>query len=100
MKGAGDALAREIVRLHSCDAAAIEVNVALGWLIDARDHVEGRGLARPIGTDETDQLAGLHFEIEFRHSRESAKADGGVIEFKQRMTHAAPPFFRFQVNRP
>lgn len=100
LERAGDSLAREVVRLHSGDAAAIEVDMAFGGLIDTRDHVEGCGLACTIGTDEADQLTGLHFEAELRYGREPAEADGGVIELEQRLAHAAPPFFRFQVNKP
>ena len=52
-----DTAMRDDVGAQRPDRLAFEADVAAGRRVDAGDHVEHRGLARPVRSDQADQLA-------------------------------------------
>ena len=75
---------RDVMRLAADDGFAVERNFALRRLINAGDKIEHRRLARAIRADEPDQFVAPDLQIQFRHRRQSAEADGGFVELEQR----------------
>ena len=89
------------MRTQSRNVLALKQNAAFRGLIDAGDEIECRGLACAVGPDEADKFTRLQRQAELGHGRQTAKADGRVIELKQRLAHsAALAGLRFQVKRP
>ena len=70
---------RDLIRLETDDALAIELNGSRGRLIHAGDEIERRGLARAIRPDKTDKLALVNEKIKIRYSLEAAKYFGNVF---------------------
>src|SRR5581483_741610 len=64
LERARDAEPRDLVRLESHDAAPVEHDIALVRLVQPRDGIEQRGLARAVRPDHADDLALAHLEIE------------------------------------
>ena len=64
LKSAGDAAAVEDGGRESVDALAGEFDGSGGWRVDAGDEIEGRGLASTVGSDESDEFAGIDGEGE------------------------------------
>src|SRR2546425_2316974 len=52
------------------------------------DHVEQRGLARPVGSDDDPQLAAVHVENEPAERLEAVVVDGDVVEIDDRVRAA------------
>ena len=69
--------------LNSCVGNAADVDLPLGRLVDAGEHVEDRRLAGAVRTDQADQLVRLDGEIEMRHRRQAAEADRDVLRVEQ-----------------
>ena len=90
------------MRLDARNVTAAEVNGASGGLIDARDHVEGRGFACAVRTDEPYEFIRLHAQAEIANGGQAAEANGRPVEMEQGSTHiaAAPFFFWPRVNKP
>src|SRR3546814_16282959 len=65
------------------DVLAVPTDVPVGWLIDARNHVEYGRLAGAIGADEPDNLAGPHLEAKIINRAQAAKTAAYAFEFEQ-----------------
>src|SRR5690606_20176905 len=69
-------------------------------LIDPGDHVESRRLARPVGTDQPDQLAFADGGGQSGNGGQAAEPDRDILEFQQRGAHAAGRRLGRIENRP
>src|SRR3546814_7755151 len=63
----------DFMRRQPGDVLAVPTDVPVGWLIDARNHVEYGRLAGAIGADEPDNLAGTHLEAKIVNRAQAAK---------------------------
>ena len=61
-------------------------NFPAGRLINAGDEIEHGRFARAVRADEPDEFVAPDLQIQFRHRRQSAEADGGLVELQQRRT--------------
>jgi hypothetical protein len=55
-------------------------------LINAGDEIERGRLARAIRADEPDQFVAPDLQIQFRHRRQAAEADGGLVKLEATRT--------------
>ena len=83
LEGAGNAHLHDIVRALAGDVLAAEG--------DARDAVEDRGLARPVGTDEAHHAALLHREGQLVDGDQATEDLADLMQLQQ--AHARPPSF-------
>ena len=76
----------DLVRLAPADLLPVEDHVAFGGDVDARDHVEQRGLARPVGSDQPEDLAGSHLDVDAgeRHHPFEMLRDLLTVEHRRR----------------
>ena len=87
LKLAPNAQAGNAVFTVAHQGASFEDHIALGRGGLARDHIEKRGLAGPVGTDHRPQLTGLKREVEIPQRQKTVKTDGDLTEFQQRLRH-------------
>ena len=64
MKRSHDALSRNLGRLGCSDVLAIEHNLPSGGDEKLRQSVKHRGLARPIGPDQSMDMASLNLKVD------------------------------------
>src|SRR5438552_2064076 len=67
------------------DVASVEDDAALVGRQITRDEVEDRGLAGPVGADETEDLALPHAELDTVHGADAAEADGEAAHLEERL---------------
>ena len=68
-----DPCLRDLVSLLADDVLSVEDDRAPGRCVDAGQHVEDRCLPRAVGTDESDDLAALHLDVEVRNGAQTAE---------------------------
>ena len=90
LERARDAALRDLIRLEADDALALEGDAARRRLIDARQHVEGRRLARAVRPDEADELAAVQMDVEIRDGLKAAEYFRDILG-AQELTHEASP---------
>jgi hypothetical protein len=78
------AFAGDDVRLHAADVLAVERDLALARLEQARDRAERGGLARAVRADEGDDLALLDVEVDAVQRGDGAVADFEVADREDR----------------
>ena len=66
---------------------AVEADGAGGRRVDAGDHVEDRGLARAVGSDQRVDRAGRHAEADIVHRAQAAEALAEAGELEPRAAH-------------
>src|SRR6185295_8549469 len=66
---------------------AVEKDIAAAALIQARQAIEERGLARAVGPDEADDAAGRHVEGDIVERDDAAKANADVLHAQQRASN-------------
>src|SRR3970282_870608 len=81
---ARDAQARALERRQPGDVASLEHDAALVVVQRPGDAVDERGLARAVGPDEAEALAGRDVERDAFERREAAEALGQAPDFQQR----------------
>jgi hypothetical protein len=84
LEGAGEADAREAPSAQAEQVGALEAHAARGRLIHAREDVEERGLARPVGTDHGEQLAARDVEAHVRERGDVPEAQRQVAHLEHR----------------
>jgi len=72
-----------VVRTQRGAICAIENNFPVRWCHAAAQHVEEGGLASPIGTNQTNNLAGLDFKIDLIDRYQTAKVTGKLLGLQQ-----------------
>ena len=82
MKLAPNSQAGNAVFTVAHQGASFEDHIALGRGGLARDHIQKRGLAGPVGTDHRTQLAGLKAEVEITKGQKAVKTDGDLTQFQ------------------
>ena len=67
---------------HGRDVASTDVDRPLGWLLEAGDHPQSRGLAAARRADDREELAALDFEVEGADRLQVAEplGDGGKAD--------------------
>ena len=84
LEGARDAEPRDLVRLLARDVLPVEHDAGAGLgLVDARNQIEQRALARAVRPDDAAHLALLHREVDLGDGGESAEPLGQVLHLKQ-----------------
>ena len=91
LEGAGNAHLHDIVRALAGDVLAAEGDAAVFGLVVARDAVEDRGLARPVGADEAHHAALLHREGQLVDGDQATEDLADLMQLQQ--AHARPPSF-------
>ena len=83
LESPGDAHLGHLIGFLPIDFLTVEGDDPFGGFIHPGEHVESRGLAGPVGTDQTDQfpLVDLHGQV--GHGAQAAKDHGCVIHFEQ-----------------
>ena len=96
LEGAGQAEARTLVRGGVGDVAAADDDPTRLWRLQASDHVEQRGLARPVRTDEPGDLPcfGRERHVAEGHEPAEANRDAGDVEDRHQ------PVVRSSAGRP
>src|SRR5690242_7939118 len=89
LERAGEAEAADGVRLESHHRAAVEADLAGVGGEEARQQVEGGGLAGAVRTDEPEHLAARHLEREIAHRLEASEALREPRDLEQRRGHEA-----------
>ena len=84
----GDAMRREAE-----DRLAGEAHVARRGGVGAGDQVEGGALARAVGTDDAEDLAFLHLEVEIMHGGEAAEALGEPAHLEESAHRLGEPLY-------
>ncbi len=79
LKGPAQARAGAARRAHAVQAVAVEVDLTTASLDLARDQVEERGLAGPIGANDGCQRAGPEGAAHTVHGHVPAEAHGQVF---------------------
>src|SRR6476660_6050530 len=91
LKLTSDAHARDLVLDHACEVVVLEAHDATGRFGFSADHVQQRGLAGAIGTDDTAQFVFLHVEIEAVDRLEPVERDSQILHRKDQLAHFAIP---------
>src|SRR5450759_4454845 len=60
------------------------IHSALARLVDAGDHIEKRGLARAVGSDQAEDLAFVHGQAQLVQRHQAAEAHGQTVAGEQR----------------
>jgi hypothetical protein len=79
------------VRRGLQDRATLEADLPLAESIEARQAVEHRRLACPVGADEADDVAARDVEGNAFEGRDAAEADGDVLDLKKRWIDGVTP---------
>src|SRR5439155_14110590 len=90
LERAGDALAHDPVRRAAQERLAVEGDFAGVRLVEARDDVERRRLARAVRADEPRYLPLLHLERDAVEGDDAAKTERYVVYRHQRHPGATP----------
>ena len=67
LKGAGNAQGGNPVRAESRHFFPLDLNFSLNGPINSANKIKDRGLAGPVGTDQTDQFPPFKPEVEVRY---------------------------------
>ena len=84
-----DTEASALVRAEARDVSAVEDHLTRRRRQHSTDHVEGRGLASTIGTDQPSDGACLDGEVNLRHCEVAAEPDGEAASLEK--GHQEPP---------
>ena len=84
LEGAGDALLHHLVGLFAQHRFPVEVEVALGGLVDAGEKVKNGGLACAVGADEAHQLPLVHLQVKAADGMQPPKGDAQVFRLQHR----------------
>ncbi len=68
-------------------------------LVEAADHVERGALARAVGTDQAEDLAGTYFEVELVDGHQPTESAGQVGRLQQRLFMDRHGGFSFGLSR-
>src|SRR5215213_5412660 len=82
LKGTGHAEAGDLVWLELGGGHAADLDLPLGRLVHAGEHVEDRGLAGAVRADQADQLVRSDGQVEIRHRGQAAEADGDAFRLQ------------------
>ncbi len=61
---------------------AVELDLPFGGQVHAGQNVKGRGFAGAVGADETDQFAGVNFDIEIGYRPKAAEDHRHISYFE------------------
>ena len=84
LEGAADAVARADVRLRVRDVLAVDEHLTRAGVLQAGDHVEERGLAGAVGTDQRGDVPGPHVDRHVVEHLQPAEAHRDVADLEQR----------------
>ena len=84
LERAGDAEAHTAAGAELINAAAVEVHLAPSGALQARQHVEERGLARAVGAHQAHHRARIHGEAHAVECRDPTEADDHTPSFEDR----------------
>src|SRR5690606_22516360 len=87
LEGAGDAAPCDAVSGFARDGLTRKRDLPRARPQSAGDQIEHRGLARPVGPDETDELAVLDVERNIVDRDETAECLASVVHVEQRRAH-------------
>ena len=68
--------------LRPASRSAVEADISLDGLVDPGDDVERTGLARPVWSDQGEDLSPADAEIETGHGDHPAEAHGDAVKMK------------------
>ncbi len=91
LKSAVDAELRQLVHRHLVHRLAVERNTAAVGAVQARDDIDGRGLARAVGPDQTDDLARREAEAHVVEHHMAAEALVHALKLKEGFRRHAHP---------
>ena len=80
---------RHRVRPGAGDVAALEQDAAAARPVDAADAVEDAGLARAVGTDQRQQLAGADRERHIRQHAQAAEGQRQPLDAERDLSHTS-----------
>ena len=83
LEGAGYSPLGDLIRLEAHNALAIKGNLTCGRLVNPREEVEGRSLARAIRPDQAHQFTFIYVEIKIRNCLESPENLGHILGLQQ-----------------
>ena len=63
------------------NAFAIEANITLAGLVNAGEHVEDRGFAGPVGSDQADDFSRVDGKAQFGQGHKAAESYRDVVQF-------------------
>src|SRR5262249_777595 len=92
----GQAEHADVVGAHPADVAAVEADPASVGRVEARDHVEERGLARAVRPDDAEDLAWRRTEGHVLHRGEPTEA----LADRLNLDHSLPPPARRSPSQP
>src|SRR5208283_1529736 len=78
------------MRCQPGDVLAAEPHGTILRRIDARDQVEQRGLARPIGTDDRENQPERNAEADVAHGAHAAEGDRQTLDLESRHVRIRP----------
>ncbi len=87
LKFPADADARNLILDHLRELVVLEPDSAVGWLGLAADHVQQRGFARTIWTNDTPQFVFLDIERQIVHGLESVKRHAQILYREDHFAH-------------
>jgi hypothetical protein len=92
LERAGDAGARHFVYRGGLVGLAGQFEAAAVGRIEAGEHVEERGFASAVGTDQTIDLTSFDFNAHVAEGLQTAETFGNAGHFENGVTHDAWPF--------
>src|SRR6266404_4890325 len=87
LEAAGDAQPCPLVRRQAGDLSSIKNNLTSLVAQESRDAVDQRGLARAVGPDQAEALAGGDLEAHVRQGREAAEVLRDAAYFEEVFSH-------------
>src|SRR5690606_14144941 len=81
----GDAETSDVGRLTAEQGLAIELDAAGRGLVNPVQHVEHRGLARPVGPDDGEELTLFDLEREVLDRGDTTEGESNVTNREQRL---------------
>ncbi len=83
LEGAGNAGGRRLVGAHLAAGDPLPGHLALLGMIEAIDHIEHRGLAGPVRSDDRPDLAFTDIEADIGKGGDAAEAQGHMVNRQQ-----------------
>ncbi len=80
-----------LVGLFADHRLAVEVDCALGGLVDAGEQVEDGGFAGAVRADQADELVLADFRVEVGDRLEPAEGDAQMLGLEYGFAHDSPP---------
>ena len=90
LEGPADACVAHAIGPQAGDLPSVEPHRAGARRMDAGDHVEDRGLARAVGTDQRVDRAGRHGEADVVHGAQAAEGLAQAVDLEARAAHLRP----------